>query len=266
MRKRQRNSDHAVTEHQLAAMTRDLDQLHYDVGVPALDAGVAEWRQHLSASSSRPTSRRTFLLGVGGALAGAGVLAAVSSSPVVAAAATRSATSKTLEAGLTPTLKVAALAASLENLAVYAYGAGLAAAKAGKLGTVPPAVATFATTARSQHAQHAAAWNALLTGAGKRKITATEPTLTPTVNAMFAKVTDVTGLAELALLLENTAAQTYQAEASRLGSQKAVGVAATIQPVEMQHAAILYYVLGKYPGIQSTGGTPLAFNPTSMAA
>ncbi|MGO9458212.1 MAG: ferritin-like domain-containing protein [Acidimicrobiales bacterium] len=265
MRKRQRNAEHAVAEHRLAAMTADLDQLHHDVGVPALDAGIAEWREHLAAPSSRPTSRRTFLLGVGGALAGAGVLAAVTSSPVVAAA-TRAATSKTLEAGLTKTLKVAALAASLENLAVYAYGAGLAAAKAGKLGTVPPAVATFATTARSHHTQHAAAWNALLTSAGKHKITATEPTLTPTVNAMFAKVTDVTGLAELALLLENTAAQTYQAEASRLGSEKAVGVAATIQPVEMQHAAILYYVLGKYPGIQSTGGTPLAFNPTSMAA
>jgi hypothetical protein len=263
---RRRRTEVAVTERELVAMTADLDQLHHDVGVRALDASIAEWGEQLATSSTRPTSRRTFLLGVGGALAGAGVLAAVSTSPVLAAAATRSTASTTLEAGLTKTLKIAALAASLENLAVYAYGAGLAAAKGGKLGTVPPAVATFATTATSHHTQHAAAWNALLTGAGKHKITASEPTLTPTVNSMFAKVTDVTGLAELALLLENTAAQTYQAEASRLGSQKAVGVAATIQPVEMQHAAILSYVLGKYPGIQTTGGTPLAFNPTSMAA
>ena len=51
------------------------------------------------------------------------------------------------------------MAASLENLAVFAYNAGLSAATAGKLGTVPPAVATFATTVKGQHTQHAAAWN-----------------------------------------------------------------------------------------------------------
>ncbi len=67
-------------------------------------------------------------------------------------------------------------------------------------------------------------------------------------------------------MLENTAAQTYQVEAAKLKSAKAVSVAATIQPVEMQHAAILYYVLGEYPGIQTSSGTPLAFNPTNLAA
>ena len=39
------------------------------------------------------------------------------------------------------------MATALENQAVGAYTAALAAAKAGKLGTVPPAVGTFATTA-----------------------------------------------------------------------------------------------------------------------
>jgi hypothetical protein len=33
----------------------------------------------------------------------------------------------------------------------------------------------------------------------------------------------------------------------------------------MQHIAILYYVLGEYPGAQTPAGTPVAFNPTSMA-
>jgi rubrerythrin len=79
-------------------------------------------------------------------------------------------------------------------------------------------------------------------------------------------VTTLTQVAQLALMLENTAAQTYQAEASKLKSAKAVAVAATIQPVEMQHAAILYYVLGEYPGIQDSSGNPLAFNPTTLAA
>jgi len=37
-----------------------------------------------------------------------------------------------------------------------------------------------------------------------------------------------------------------------------------IQAVEMPHIAILYYVLGEYPGVQS-GGVSLAFSSTSKA-
>ena len=154
------------------------------------------------------------------------------------------------------------MAASLENLAVFAYTAGLAAATAGKLGTVPPAVATFATTVKGQHQQHAAAWNAVLKSHGKAPVTVTNPTLTPTVQSDFAKVTDVTGLAQLALTLETIAAQTYQAETAKLKSTAAIALSSSIQPVEMQHIAILYYVLGMYPGAQTASGTPLAFNPT----
>ena len=161
---------------------------------------------------------------------------------------------------------MAAVAASLENLAVFAYTAGLSAATAGKLGTVPPAVATFATTVKGQHQQHADAWNAVLKSHGKAPVTVTNPKLTPVVQADFAKVTDVTGLAELALTLETIAAQTYQAETAKLKSSAAIALSSSIQPVEMQHIAVLYYVLGKYPGAQTASGTPLAFNPTSQAA
>jgi hypothetical protein len=148
---------------------------------------------------------------------------------------------------------------------VFAYTAGLSAATAGKLGTVPPAVATFATTAKGQHTQHAAAWNGVLKSNGKAKVTVVNPTLAPTVQADFGKVTDITGLAQLALTLETIAAQTYQAETSMLKSSAAIGLSSSIQPVEMQHIAILYYVLGQYPGAQTSTGTPLAFNPTSQA-
>ena len=160
---------------------------------------------------------------------------------------------------------MAAVAASLENLAVFAYIAGLSAATAGKLGTGTPAVAQFATTVKGQHTQHAAAWNSVLAGAGKQKVTVTYPPLTPTIQADFAKVTDIVGLAQLALTLETVAAQTYQAETSMLKSSAAIGLSSSIQPVEMQHIAILYYVLGEYPGAQTSAGTPVAFNPTSMA-
>jgi hypothetical protein len=195
-------------------------------------------------------------MGAGAAAVGGVLLAACGSSGKASPPATTGASHS--PASLTGDLKVAALAASLENLGVYAYGAGIKAAQAGKLGTVPPAIVTFATTAMAQHKEHGAAWNAALTGAGKAKVTETDPALTPTVNQMFAQVTDVTGLAKLALEIENIAGQTYQAGIGVLSSTSAIKTAATIHPVEMQHAAILNLVLGNYP-------VPNAFNPVSSA-
>jgi Ferritin-like domain len=260
-----RDQHFAGDSDELLALTRELDEMHEDAGQPALRAAVADMRG---------TTRRTFLLGAGAAVAGGAALVGGSTAlPVLAGASSRRApaasapagTGSFPPAGLTGDLAVAAVAASLENLAVFAYNAGLSAASAGKLGTVPPAVAAFATTVKGQHEQHAAAWNAVLKSHGKAPVTVTNPSLTPTVQSDFAKVTDVTGLAELALTLETVAAQTYQVETAKLKSDAAVGLSASIQPVEMQHIAILYYVLGKYPGVQTASGTPLAFNPTSKA-
>ncbi len=138
-------------------------------------------------------------------------------------------------------------AASLEVLAVNTYGAALAAAGEGKLGEVPPAVGEFATTAKAHHEAHRDAWNQLLTQLGNPAVTTPPSGLESTVNDMFAKVTDVPGVARLALLLEQTAADTYFAAIPNLGNAEAVKLAATIQPIDMQHAAILHYVLGEYP-------------------
>ena len=252
-------------------MNKDLDDLHHDVGLPAMDEGISNMIDAMGGAV-RSTSRRRFLLGAGAAAAGAAMMV-VGGAPAMAGAATRSLSpTDTLRqagtfppAGLKGDLAVAAVAASLENLAVYAYNAGLTAASAGKLGPVPPAVATFATTVKGQHQQHADAWNGVLQSNGKAAVTVTNPKLTPTVQADFAKVTDIAGLAQLAITLETIAAQTYQAETSMLKSSAAIGLSSSIQPVEMQHIAILYYVLGMYPGAQSDSGTPLAFNPTSQA-
>ncbi len=248
------------SEHELQAHTDELDELHHDVGMPAMAEALG---------GMRGSSRRTFLLGAGAAVASGAALAVGSGVvPTLAAASTRRVSPVKASfppAGLTGDLAVAAVAASLENLAVYAYTAGLSAATAGKLGTVPPAVATFATTVKGQHQQHADAWNAVLKSHGKAPVTVTNPMLTPTVQSDFAKVTDIAGLAQLALTLETIAAQTYQVETSKLKSTAAIQLSSSIQPVEMQHIAILYYVLGMYPGAQTSSGTPLAFNPTSQA-
>ena len=268
-----RRDDH-LSEAELSAMTRELDQLHRDQTLPAMQAAVDEWTESIKDSgagiNSRRPNRRTFLLGAAGLSAGGVLLAACGSSQKSHAAGT-TAPGQTPSGVLNGDLAVAAMAASLENLGVFAYNAGLQAATQGKLGTVPPAVATFAQTAMAQHRDHAKAWNSALTAAGKPAVTTTDPALTPTVQAKFQQVKDVGGLAELALLIENVAAQTYQNGIGVLSSNQAVAVAATIQPVEMQHAAILYYALGRYPGIQGDSsssyskGDPLAFNPVTLA-
>jgi hypothetical protein len=258
-----------VSEAELICRINELDDLHHDQSLPALRSSLEEWvevngdraRADHSANDGM-VSRRGLLLG-GGAAAIGGVLLAACSSKSSSGTTSVPGTSAPTTAGnspasLTGDLKVAALAASLENLGIYAYNAGIKAATAGKLGTVPPAIVTFAQTAMAQHTQHAAAWNSALTGAGKAKVTETDPALTPTVNQMFGKVTDVGGLAKLALEIENIAAQTYQSAIGAVSSVSAVKVAASIHPVEMQHAAILNLVLGNYP-------VPNAFNPTSSA-
>jgi hypothetical protein len=273
-----RRHNDRISEAELSTMTADLDQLHHDQTLPAMQSAVSQWAEAIrdgETAEPRRASRRTFLLGAAGLGAGGVLLAACGSSSTrpKATSGTGSSSSGSASSGgaLSGDLAVAAMAASLENLGVFAYNAGLQAAGQGKLGTVPPAVATFAQTAMAQHKDHAKAWNSVLTAAGKPAVTATDPALTPTVQQKFAQVKDVTGLAELALLIENVAAQTYQNGIAVLSSNQAVAVAATIQPVEMQHAAILYYALGRYPGIQGDQatsyamGTPLAFNPTTLA-
>lgn len=264
MTRRHRNDPEplAVSEGEFLRRTRELEDLHNDESLPALRSSAQGWieanhEREAAGTSSGLVSRRSLLIGTGAAVGGV-LLAACSSGGQ--SSSTTATTNKPggSPASLTGDLKVAGLAASLENLGVYAYGAGIKAAQAGKLGPVPPAVITFATTAMSQHTQHAAAWNAVITGAGKAKVTEKDPALTPTVNQMFAQVTDVAGLAKLALEIENIAAQTYQASIAALSSKQAIQTSATIHPVEMQHAAILNLVLGTYP-------VPNAFNPTSMA-
>jgi LmbE family N-acetylglucosaminyl deacetylase len=269
-----------LSEAELRAMTADLDGIHHDLTMPALKVSLAEWTEDIHAqgdagrdgdAAQRPLfDRRRFLTraaGTAGGVAGVALLAACSSSgssSSAPASASASATGSAAAAGggegqaLSGDLQAVAMAASLENSGIATYQAGIKAATAGKLGTVPPAVVTFAETAMAQHEDHQKAWNAVLTAAGKQPVTAVDPVLQPTINAAFAKVTTVTGLAELALVVENTAGETYQNALSVIKSAAGIKTAASIQPVEFQHAAILYFVLGKYP-------VPNAFTGVSLA-
>jgi Ferritin-like domain len=238
----------AITEGELKALTVELDDMHHD-SMPQVYATVAEWADMGSGRriATATPSRRGFLAGSGLAIGGL-ILAACGSSK-------KSGTASTTAPGSTPTtgaansdLQIAALATSLENLAIATYQAGIDAATAGKLGKVPPAVVTFAQTAQSQHKDHAAAWNAILSGAGKAKVTGVDMTVkTGVIDPAFAKVTDVAGLAMLALQLEEVAAATYLESIALIKAPGGIKTSASIHPVELQHAAILNFVLGQYP-------------------
>jgi Ferritin-like domain len=244
-----------ISERDLRSMTADLDEMHRST-LPVMKEALAEWtelhHELRSGVAQASPSRRGFLMGAGVALGGLALAAcgssSKSSSPTPSSSTPTSGTPTTGGGKLTGDLAVVALAASLENLAVQTYGAGISAATAGKLGTVPPAVVTFAQTAKSHHTQHAAAWNAVLAGANKPAVTGVDTTVkTAVVDPAFATVKDVGGLAKLALELENVAAATYLEAISVVSAPAGIKTAATIEPVELQHAAILRFVLGEYP-------------------
>ena len=261
-----------LSESELRAMTADLDAMHHDLTLPALKTSLGEWAEDIRTGAAEegqepsPLDRRRFLVragGVAGGVAGLSLLAACgSSSPTSAAKSSPAASASAMAGGagqkLTGDLQVVAMAASLENSGIATYMAGIKAATAGQLGKVPAAIVTFAETAMTQHQDHQKAWNAVLTASGKKAVTAVDPVIQPTINTAFAKVTSVTGLAELALMVENIAGQTYQNGLSVIKSAAGIKTAASIEPVEFQHAAILSFVLGKYP-------VPTAFTGVSLA-
>ncbi|MFJ8431181.1 ferritin-like domain-containing protein [Kitasatospora sp. NPDC094019] len=254
-----------ISEGELTRLTAEMDQAHRDT-LPAMRASALDLTDELRArreGRSRDLGRRRFLLGAGGAAVALTVAACSSgkstgSAPPVSAGASMPPSAS--ESGqYTGDLKVVALATALENQAVGAYRATLDAAGKGRLGTVPPAVATFVTTAMAQHADHARAWNAVLTGAGRPAITNVPLTNQAETTEALGKATSVGDVAKLALMLEEQAAQTYLFATYNVTGAGGIATAATIAPVEAMHAAILNYVLGQYP-------VPDDFLPVDKAA
>ena len=224
----------------------------------------------------RGVNRRGFLA-IGGAMSAAAVLAACSksdsdgSSDTTAPKSDSTTTTEAMDESTTTTteversaendLKLGAFAGSLEVLAVNTYGAALDAAGKGALGDVPPAVAEYMTTAQSQHQAQLDRWNELLTGAGQDAVSEPPADLEATVNEEFGKVTDVAGAAKLARELEQIAAATYLSVIPLLATEDPIRLAASIQPIDMQHVAILNFALGEYPVPDTFATTDMAVSP-----
>ena len=206
-------------------------------------------------------SRRGFLIGAGGV--GAVVaFAACSSDSKSSTSKSTSTTAAPASGGASNDLKTAAFAASLEVLAVQTYQAALDAATANKLGPVPAAGATYVQTAISQHQAALDKWNSVLAGANEPAVTEPDAALKSTVDGEFAKVKDFGGAAKLALQLEQIAAATYLSAISSLKDKDAIQLAGSINIIDMQHAAILNYVLGMYPVPDTFASTDMAASPS----
>ena len=215
----------------------------------------------IGAQLSEPAAvnRRRLFVGGGVAAMVAALTACGSEETTPGTAPTGGSSSSDSGGDMSGDLAAADLAAGLEALAVATYKAALDAAVAGKLGAVPPAVAEYVKTAMAHHQVHLDAWNKVIEGAGRPQVTEPNATLKPTVDAAFAKVTDAVGAANLALMLEEIAAQTYLKAMPTLKSKDAIKLAGQMQIIDQQHQAILRYVLGMYP-------VPDIFQPTDKAA
>lgn len=215
---------------------------------------------------------RSLLSGVprSGILAAAGIgtaMAALMASPAFA--------------GKTTDVQMVQTAASLENLAVATYDVALTLDFIGGA-SANGVVKAFAQKTKEQHQQHADAFNAAVTRLGGKAQDQPDPVLLGVVNNAKPSLTGPAQVVDLAIELEDGAAQTYVANTGTYSNKNARAVAASIMGVEAQHVAILHAVkallaggaadlialppdAAKLPAAAGSIGFPDSFYPTTNA-
>src|ERR1700722_5114233 len=130
-RTRKRSAAMPVSELEIVAMTADMRDAHRDT-LPALQSSFDAWTrspssdaEQLSGLSRRSFLTRSGLLAAGGLLVASGGAAAASTIPRLTGSRSRGPAAIS-EATASLDVRVAALAASLENLAVSTYASALA--------------------------------------------------------------------------------------------------------------------------------------------
>jgi len=250
-----------------------------DVGMQSRSKDPAAFEQAppaLSGDEKASGVNRTAL--VGGALAATAftaVLAGLASTPAFASSATD--------------IQILQTAASIENLAVSTYTTALTLPYIGG-SSANPVIKAFATTTLSQHRQHGQAFNSAITALGGKQQTGPDPKYVPVVNSAVAAITKDSASAgalavvELAMTLENVAAETYVNNCSMLADSNAKAITASIMGVEAQHVAVLAAVkallsanapqlialsptvVDSLPAAAGSVGFPNAFYPVSNAS
>ena len=254
------------------AMTASHDALDELVehGQDARRAGNDEL---LAAIPVDEVHRRNTLLG---GLPKTGVLAAAGlGTAMVALLATPAFADKAMDVQMLQT------AASIENLAVATYDTALTLDFIGGA-SANAVVKAFVQKTKEQHLQHAEAFNAAATRLGGKAQDQPDPVLLDVVNNAKPSLTGPAEVVELAISLEDGAAQTYVANTGAYANKNARSVAASIMGVEAQHVAILLAVqalvaggaadlialppdAAKLPAAAGSVGFPNAFYPTTDA-
>jgi hypothetical protein len=179
--------------------------------------------------------------------------------------------------------------ASLENLAVMTYKTALTLPYVGG-SSANPTVKAFAQTTMAQHQQHNDAFNSAATALGGKAQHNPDPKYVPVVKSAVSQITKqsptqgLMSVVNLALTLENVAAETYVANCPKFQDDNAKKVTASIMGIEAQHVAVLNAVkallaanapqlitlsptvVDSLPSAAGSVGFPQAFYPTSMAS
>ncbi|MBA2497170.1 MAG: ferritin-like domain-containing protein [Acidimicrobiia bacterium] len=159
---------------------------------------------------------------------------------------------------------IAAFAASVELAAVEAYSAA-----AGSELITTAEILDAATLFSSHHQEHADGFNAL---AGGAEVEDPNPGLLEEVAGQLEQATDERGVLEIAFDLEQAAASTYLFALGALTTSAAYNAAASILPIEAQHAVVLATLLGKpaaeylpsFESLDETEGTAAALDPDTF--
>lgn len=270
----------ALDETRLRALLEQSHDLHTDAMATtcvALDEYV-ERAQDEPLHDDRggdvdPATRRTTLIG---GLPKTGILAAAGLGTAMAAIVTSPAF-----AGKSLDVQMLQTAASIENLAIATYETALTLDFIGGA-SANGVVKAFVEKTKEQHQQHADAFNAAATRLGGKAQDQPDPALLGVVENAKPSLTGPAAVVDLAIQLEDGAAQTYVANTGTYSNKNARAVSASIMGVEAQHVAILYAVkallaagaadlialppdASQLPAAAGSIGFPDAFYPTTDA-
>lgn len=251
------------TDHIDTGLLKDLTEQSQDLNSDALrvtNASLADFEEAAEPAGRRWWRRRATVLGAAGAatLLGAGRAAAASRNDIMALQT----------------------AASLENLAVNVYetAAGLPFIKDGN-----KTVMAFIEKTTAQHTAHGKAFNAAATKAGGKAQNDPDPKYAAIVKKQLPSIKTPADVVELAITLEDVAAQTYTKNIGQVEDKNLRQLFASVAPVEAQHRATLLAVqallagnlpdliaiptdVAKLPAAAGKVGFPDAFYPTKNAS
>lgn len=211
-------------------------------------------RDYAELLRERTVSRR--------AVAGAGL--ALGATGLIGGLGMRSAAAQTPSGGASDDVVMALqTAASLENLAVFAYKTALTLPYLQTDARAIKTVRTFAMITMEQHTEHGMAFNAKAKELGGKEQTETNPKYTPIVMEMVPKLKagGPLDVIALAITLEDVATSTYVKNIQELSDPMVRLLFGTVAGVESQHLATLLSVQALLKGgapelvtVKETGG------------